>query len=133
MKKRLGKTCGNNGGKTRAGKACRRATQLDKDGLCKDHGSEKQALIKADKKRALELLKDPLNTVLEVADELGVTAWTLFDWRRTDDDFAVEWDGIRDDVDDVRTDIVEGNMFRRAASNRANPAESIFWLKNRKS
>jgi transposase-like protein len=131
--KRLDKSCGSNGGVTRSGQPCGRKTNLDKDGLCKDHGKLKTAKIKADKKKALELLRDPLNTVTEIAEELDLTSWTLFDWRRNDEEFDKEWSDIRAVVDDVRTDIVEGNMFKRATKGNANPAESIFWLKNRAS
>ena len=127
------KTCGDAGGVTRAGKPCKRKTQLDKDGRCSVHGLAKEARIKQDKKRALELLRDPTYTVAEIAEEIGVDSWTLFDWRRNDEDFDKGWLEIRAVVDEVRNDIVEGNMFRRAIKDKANPVESIFWLKNRDS
>jgi hypothetical protein len=117
---------------TRAGTPCQHSKKLDKDGRCKQHTKVIMAAIQADKKKALELLADPLKTLVVICDDLGRSIWTVLGWRVADPKFDAEWTSVREAIDEARTDIVEDNMFIRAASARANPAESIFWLKNRR-
>lgn len=130
---KMGKTCGSNGGVTDRNKPCKWTRGLDKDGRCYRHPVTVDPATKADKKRALELLRDPLNTVAMIADEIGCSIWKMYQWRKRDEQFDKQWMEIRGDVEEVRTDLVEDNMFIRATKGNANPAESIFWLKNRRS
>lgn len=100
-------------------------------GPCKDHSKGKAAKVASLKKQVIELLGDPLNTMSNVSEQCGVAVRTLYEWRYTDEAFDADWITITAERDRVRVAIVEDNLFRRACDLKANPAETIFYLKNR--
>ncbi len=133
------RTCGDYGGRLKDGAPCTRIAswgrgkKARKDGgPCKDHTDEALAKIVTLKKQTLRLIADPMKTVVEVAREVGVVVSRFYEWQQLDEEFEKEWLTLQAEKDRVRVTIVEDNLFKRAAQEaKINPAESIFFLKNR--
>jgi hypothetical protein len=138
MKAKRAVTCGDLGGMRANGKPCTRPSgwglgkRAKGKSLCKDHVEEKQAKMASQKKKLLELLADPLKTLVDLEREVGVAIRTMYNWRDDDEDFDKQWITLQATKDRVRVGIVEDNLFKRAAQDKhINPAETIFFLKNR--
>ncbi|NIP54254.1 MAG: hypothetical protein GWN55_10490, partial [Phycisphaerae bacterium] len=92
----------------------------------------KLALVASQKKEILALASDPLLTVKNISEKTNIPLRTIYGMIETDLDFRHEWYTIAAQKDVMRTDIVEDSLFKRAAEEKGgNPAETIFYLKNR--
>lgn len=128
------KVCGDYGGKTAAGGPCQqpagwKSEEVD-DGRCFQHDRGADDFKRSTKARILELLP-AVGSWKQVCDQVGLHARTLFEWKRADGAFKDEVDTIIDARDRDRAAQVEDHVFNRILTDRASPAEIIFYLKNR--
>lgn len=126
------KTCGC---MTRLGDKCKRPAGhgLGLDyGPCSQHSTDEAVSQAQIKKEFLRLLPDPLMTVSNIATEMGIPIRSLYGMRGADPIFEKEWIVTMMTKENFRTEIIEESMFKRASDEKIqNPAETIFWLKNR--
>jgi hypothetical protein len=102
-----------------------------KSGPCRDHTDEAMERMRTLKQTVLDLLADPENTLRHVAEKSDVSVPRMYAWRQEDEDFDKEWLTIIAARDRMRVQIVEDSLYTRAAAGKINPAEAIFFLKNR--
>jgi hypothetical protein len=128
------RSCGDYGGMTIAGTPCKHPAGYQNpdptDPCCKVHGRQAQLEMATKKAQILELLPESGN-ITQVASNVGAHVRTIFEWRRLDGEFRVQFDVIMESRDKGRAMVVEDKVFDRILNDRASPAETIFFLKNR--
>lgn len=100
-------------------------------GRCVKHDEQAEAAKAALKEEVLTYLRDPNQTLANVSQLSGVSITRMWDWKAEDEAFDKEWITIQANKDRQRVAIVEDALFVRAAAGKINPAEAIFFLKNR--
>jgi hypothetical protein len=127
-------TCGEYGGRTHAGKPCPRPAGWQNEDVtdpgCRQHSRVARLEMEAKKGRAIEIVQD-VHNIRAVATEIGVAVRTIFEWRRSDPEFKETFDGIWQTRDKALAAEVEDKVFDRIMADKASPAETIFFLKNR--
>ena len=129
------------GGRLICGKAkhdgtpCKRrpglGTPLDV-GPCYQHTDASALTLEGKKKEIIRMLPDPHLTVSNISIAIDVPVSTIYEWARSDPEFRSEWMRVTEHKEEQRTHIIEESLFKRASDEKIqNPAESIFWLKNR--
>lgn len=126
-------TCGDYGGRTSAGRPCRQPAGWKSDdasGRCHQHDTIHEAWMVGKKAEIIELL--PTTPFLKTLGELvGIPPKTIYDWRRSDGKFREEYDALVEVRDKERAAQVEDKVYERIMADKASPAETIFFLKNR--
>jgi transposase-like protein len=127
--------CGDLGHKKRDGQPCRKSKGWGirgaTSGPCRYHDGRDQVTRKRLKKRVIDYLEQPELTLREIAAKVGYSPVTIWRWRQQDPEFDEACARAMEAADSVRVRIVEDSLFRRIISDRLNPAETIFFLKNR--
>lgn len=128
------KTCGDYGGRTAAGGPCQQPagwqSEEVNDGRCVQHDRAADDFKRTKKMEILAMLPK-VGSWKQVCDTTGISYRTLYDWKRADGAFRDEVDTIIDARDRDRAAQVEDHVFSRILTDRASPAEIIFYLKNR--
>ena len=127
-------TCGDFGGRTLAGRPCQQPagwkSQESDDGRCHQHDRAAEAYVAAKKAEVIELL--PTTPFLkDVCKTIGLTERAIYDWRQADPKFREAFESIVEVRDKSRAAQVEDKVFERIMADKASPAETIFFLKNR--
>lgn len=77
------------------------------------------------------MVADGANTLVVVATACGIDPSTLWHYRQDDQAFDEAFAAAMDEADAFRVKMVEDSLFKRICTDKINPAESIFFLKNR--
>ena len=126
-------TCGFYGGRNAAGLPCKHPAghySTDDSGRCREHDRVAEAFRAAKKAQILELLPEIGNSG-QVCKAAGVTPRTVWAWRQEDAEFREEYDALVTARDRSRAADVEDKVYERIMGDKASPAETIFFLKNR--
>jgi hypothetical protein len=124
--------CGDFGGRNKAGNPCQQPAGWksdDNSGRCHQHDSIAEAYNTSKKAEVLELL--PTTLMVNVVKMTGIVPRLIWDWRQSDPIFREEYDAITTGRDRMRAAEVEDKVFERIMTDKASPAETIFFLKNR--
>jgi hypothetical protein len=129
------KACGDFGGRTAQGGPCRHeagwGTARPGSGPCCEHDPEAAGQLEALKQRVLDGLANPLKHLAQVAQEIGVGATTIYNWRVADPAFDEAVVGVCSARDSLRVHLVDDAWFGRILTGDAPAGTEIFWMKNK--
>ena len=77
------------------------------------------------KKSMLEALERSLGVVSVACKQVGISRWTHYDWKKSDDEYAKEVQGIAE----ASVDFAESNLYKLIK--QGNPSATIFYLKTK--
>lgn len=127
--------CGDLGHKNRDGNPCRKplgwGIKGRDTGPCRYHDGRDQGTRERIKKGIVEYLARPELTLRQVGRKVGRAPNTIWGWRQRDKEFDKQCATAMSSANSARVQIVEDSLFKRIITDRVNPAETIFWLKNR--
>ena len=128
------KLCGELGHEKKDGQPCSKpqgwGVEGTDEGPCRYHDGRDQRTRDATKKAVLKYLARPELTLREVARKVGRAPNTIWGWRQRDKEFDRRCAAAMARANDIRVQLVEDSLFRRIITDRVNPAETIFFLKN---